>query len=256
MCWGASRRSVFRRWVRRSRRGCRSAASAATDGVMRTRGWRGCSTAAGAHGPHRMGPQAGPDAAWGLDGQACPRPSPGPPRFRLERHVDQDCPAARRPGPLGVQARRPSAAPATQALHRHDAPPGRLPASLARHGQPPLNRHALSKAFCRRIGRFKPDGGLKDMMAKITMPAMRKDDPVALPAPRERQNRPGPIVLGPDTEAPPIPAPTTLDEARPLDLRPVVRGARESRLVERVRRPLPLSRIQDPGRRPDALRRP
>ena len=31
-------------------------------------------------------------------------------------------------------------------------------------------------------------------------------------------------VLGPDTEAPLFPAPTTLDEVRPLDLRPVVRG--------------------------------
>ena len=33
-------------------------------------------------------------------------------------------------------------------------------------GPPPLNRHMLSKEFCRRIGWFKPDGGLKDMMAR------------------------------------------------------------------------------------------
>ena len=32
-------------------------------------------------------------------------------------------------------------------------------------GPAALNRHALSKEFCRRIGWFKPDGGLKDMMA-------------------------------------------------------------------------------------------
>ena len=44
------------------------------------------------------------------------------------------------------------------------------------------------------------------------------------------QNRPGPIVFGPDTEAPLFPAPTTLDKVRPLDLRPVVRGTRESKL--------------------------
>ena len=36
-------------------------------------------------------------------------------------------------------------------------------------GPPPLNRHALSREFCRSIGWFKPDSGLKDMMAQMTM---------------------------------------------------------------------------------------
>ena len=97
-------------------------------------------------------------------------------------------------------------------------------------GPPPLNRHMLSKEFCRRIGWFKPDGGLKDMMARVAMLAMHRDGLIALPAPQGRQNRPGPIVFGPDTEPPLFPAPTTLDEVRPLDLRPVVRGTRESKL--------------------------
>ena len=97
-------------------------------------------------------------------------------------------------------------------------------------GPPPLNRHMLSKEFCRRIGWFKPDGGLKDMMARAAMLAMHRDGLIALPAPQGRQNRPGPIVFGPDTEAPLFPAPTTLDKVRPLDLRPVVRGTRESKL--------------------------
>ena len=178
-----------------------------------------------AHGPHRMGPRTVPDTACGLDGQAFPRPSPGPPRLRLERHVDQDRPAARRSGPQGAHRRRRPRKPCIGMMLHQDG---------SRHrwldGQPPLNRHALSKAFCRRIGWFKPDGGLEDMMAKVTMPAMHKDGPIALPAPRERQNRPGPIAFGPDTEAPPVPAPTTLDEVRPLNLRPVVRGTREGRL--------------------------
>ena len=39
-----------------------------------------------------------------------------------------------------------------------------------------------------------------------------------------------PIVFGPDTEPPLFPAPTTLDEVRPLDLRTVVRGTREATL--------------------------
>ena len=97
-------------------------------------------------------------------------------------------------------------------------------------GPPPLNRHMLSKEFCRRIGWFKPDGGLKDMMARVAMLAMHRDGLIALPAPQGRQNRPRPIVFGPDTEAPLFPAPTTLDKVRPLDLRPVVRGTRESKL--------------------------
>ena len=42
--------------------------------------------------------------------------------------------------------------------------------------------------------------------------------------------RPKPIVFGPDTEPPLFPAPTTLDEVRPLDFRAVVRGTREGKL--------------------------
>ena len=97
-------------------------------------------------------------------------------------------------------------------------------------GPPALNRHALSKEFCRRIGWFRPDGGLKDMMARVTMLAMQKDGLIVLPPPKWRQNRPGPIVFGPDTEAPLIPAPETLEEVRPLGMRIVVRGTREGRL--------------------------
>ena len=93
-----------------------------------------------------------------------------------------------------------------------------------------LTRHALSKEFCRRIGWFKSDGGLKDMMARVTMLAMHNDGLIELPPPRWRQGRPRPIVFGPDTEPPLFPPPTTLDEVRPLDLRLVVRGTREGRL--------------------------
>ena len=123
-------------------------------------------------------------------------------------------------------------------------------------GPPALNRHALSKEFCRRIGWYKPDGGLKDMMARVTMLAMHKDGLITLPPPKWRQNRPGPIVFGPDTEPPLIPAPEALNEVRPLDMRVAVRGTREGQALERVRRPLPLPRLQDPRRRADALRRP
>ena len=97
-------------------------------------------------------------------------------------------------------------------------------------GPPALNRHALSKEFCRRIGWFKPDGGLKDMMARVTMLAMHSDGLIVLPPPKWRQKRPGPIVFGQDTEPPLFPPPTILDEVRPLELRTVVGGTRQGRL--------------------------
>lgn len=37
-----------------------------------------------------------------------------------------------------------------------------------------LSRRALSIEFCRRIDWLKPDGGLKDMMARVTMLAMHR----------------------------------------------------------------------------------
>ena len=49
---------------------------------------------------------------------------------------------------------------------------------------PPPNRHALSREFCRRIGWFRPDGGLKDMMARVTMLAMHNDGLITLPPPK------------------------------------------------------------------------
>ena len=92
---------------------------------------------------------------------------------------------------------------------------------------PQPTRAALSREFCRRIGWFKPDVGLKDMMARVTMLAMHRDGLIVLPPPKGRQYRPKPIVLGHDTEPPLFPAPTTLDDVRPLDLRTVVRDTRK-----------------------------
>ena len=55
---------------------------------------------------------------------------------------------------------------------------------------PPRNRFNFSKAFFRRIGWTKPDGGLKDMMARVSMLAMHKDGRIALPPPRWGRNAP------------------------------------------------------------------
>ena len=94
---------------------------------------------------------------------------------------------------------------------------------------PQPTRAALSREFCRRIGWFKPDGALKDMMARVTMLAMHRDGLIVLPPPKGRQYRPKPIVFGHDTEPPLFPAPTTLDDVRPLALRTVVRDTREGK---------------------------
>ena len=67
-------------------------------------------------------------------------------------------------------------------------------------------------------------------MARVTMLAMHKDGLITLPPPKWRQNRPAPIIFGPDTEPPLFPAPTTLDEVRPLDLRTVAGGTRAGKL--------------------------
>ena len=66
-------------------------------------------------------------------------------------------------------------------------------------------------------------------MARVTMLAMHRDGLIVLPPPKGRQYRPKPIVLGHDTEPPLFPAPTTLDDVRPLDLRTVVRDTREGK---------------------------
>ncbi len=71
-------------------------------------------------------------------------------------------------------------------------------------------RAAIARAFCRRTGWRKPDGGLKSMMAKVVMLKMHRDGIIAPP--------------------PPLPAPKAVDEVRPLEFRIVRGGARKGRL--------------------------
>ena len=91
-------------------------------------------------------------------------------------------------------------------------------------GPPALNRQALSKEFCRRIGWYKADGGLKDMMARVVMLAMHKDGLIELPPPKWCPGRRGPVAFRPDTEPLLFPPPTALDEVRSVQIRTVVRG--------------------------------
>ena len=95
---------------------------------------------------------------------------------------------------------------------------------------PQPTRAALAREFCRPTGWLKPDGGLKDMMAKVAMLAMHRDGRITLPPPTGKQGRPKPVVFGPGTEPPLFPSPTCLDEVRPLEIRTVVRNTREGAL--------------------------
>ena len=83
---------------------------------------------------------------------------------------------------------------------------------------PTMNRHQLSKVYCRRIGWFRPNGELKHTMALTTMRAMERDGLIKLPPSRNRvKRRYHPITIGPETEPPPS-VPATLNQARPLRL--------------------------------------
>ena len=87
---------------------------------------------------------------------------------------------------------------------------------------PKLTRAHLSRAFCRRVGWVKPDGGLRDMMARCALLAMHRDGLIVLPPPRRPRHAPRPVVFGPESEPPLPPPPATIEAVRPLSLVPVL----------------------------------
>ncbi len=98
-----------------------------------------------------------------------------------------------------------------------------LRALIAR--RPALRRAALSRALCERLGWRKPDGGLKDMSARVAMLRMHRDGLIALPPPRNRPRAMRPPAPSPETEPPLL---ARLAEALPARVEPVA-GAIESR---------------------------
>ena len=100
---------------------------------------------------------------------------------------------------------------------------------------PKLTRSRLSQAFCRRVGWVKPDGALRDMMARCALLAMHRDGLIVLPPPRQPRNAPAPIVFGPESEPPTVPPPATLEAVRALSLVPVLdRTSHDARLWKQV----------------------
>ena len=91
--------------------------------------------------------------------------------------------------------------------------------------RPARHRAQLSREFCQRIGWRRPDGGLKDMAARVAMLAMHRDGWIVLPPPRRRLYPPKPA--NPQLSQPPLfPPPTTLKDAQPLNLAPITAGDR------------------------------
>ena len=91
--------------------------------------------------------------------------------------------------------------------------------------RPTLRRAALSRALCERLGWRKPDGGLKDMSARVAMLRMHRDGLIALPPPRNGPRTMRPPPPAPATGPPPSPPPADLDEVRPVRVQPVADGA-------------------------------
>ena len=125
--------------------------------------------------------------------------------------------------------------------------------SIAR--RPARHRAQLSREFCERIGWRRPDGGLKDMAARVAMLAMHRDGWIVLPPPRRRLYPPKPA--NPQlSQPPPLPPPHRAQgrtTAEPdTDFRP---RPQSQRLLERQHRRPPLPRLRPACRRPDALHR-
>ena len=83
--------------------------------------------------------------------------------------------------------------------------------------RPARHRAQLSREFCQRLDWRRPDGGLKDMAARVAMLGMHRDGWIALPPPQRPRYPPRPV--NPPLSQPPLlPPPATLQEAQPLNL--------------------------------------
>ena len=94
-------------------------------------------------------------------------------------------------------------------------------------------RTKLSRILCEKLQWRKPDGGLKDMSARIALLRMHRDGLIELPAPLHNYFRPGRIKpLEHSAVADPpalLPIPDNLDAVRPLHFQ-VVTGTPHGKL--------------------------
>ena len=91
--------------------------------------------------------------------------------------------------------------------------------ALIAQRDPLLFRTALSRAVCAALDWRKPDGGLKEMSARVALLRMQRDGLLTLPPPLRTVPRPQPLALSPRTAPPGLaPLPGSLAQARPLRL--------------------------------------
>ena len=91
--------------------------------------------------------------------------------------------------------------------------------ALLAHTDPPLSRTKLSQAVCEALDWRKPDGGLKEMSARVALLRMQRDGWLTLPPPLTTKPRLRPLAPSPRTDPPPLwPLPAALAQARPLRL--------------------------------------
>ena len=94
--------------------------------------------------------------------------------------------------------------------------------ALIAQREPRLHRSALSRAVCEALDWRKPDGGLKQMSARVALLGMQRDGLLTLPPPLRAPSRPRPVAPSPRTAPPDRAAlPQSLARARPLRLSPL-----------------------------------
>lgn len=99
---------------------------------------------------------------------------------------------------------------------------------------PERSRAELSRLTCQILGWHKPDGGLKDMSARVAMLRMQTDGLITLPPPRNP--RPDPRArITPDTDPGP-PLTGSAAALRPLHLQRVATAADSRRWNEYIER--------------------
>ena len=134
--------------------------------------------------------------------------------------------------------------------------------ALLAQTDPRLNRTQVSQALCAALDWRKPDGGLKQMSARVALLRMQRDGLLRLPPPLTSIPRPGPPAASPRSDPPALlPLPTSLAQVRPLRLRLLRRRDPRSRLwnefVERYHylgyKPLPGAQLRYFVDAPDGL---
>ena len=127
---------------------------------------------------------------------------------------------------------------------------------------PRLNRTQESQALCAALDWRKPDGGLKQMSARVALLRMQRDGLLTLPPPLTKMPHPGPAAASPRSDPPArLPRPVALAQVRPLRLSLLRRSDPRSRLwnefVERYHyfgyKPLPGAQLRYFVQAPDGL---